>query len=234
MATINLKDNRRAIDYLARDYASFRQALIDLIPAKLPEWTDRSEANFGIVLIELFSYMADILSYYQDRMANEAFLATAVERRSVIQHLRLIGYEMAPASPAAGRLSIMVANNIVDTVEIRAGDQFSTPSSAERPSMLFEYIDTKPLVIDFGAIPPGAAVKPNDTVDPDFKAADPNFKTALDAIPVVEGRSILEEVLGVSDGTPNQRFRLAQPRVLRGSLRVGLKNSAAFTSLGAA
>ena len=68
MATINLRDNRQVIDYLARDYNSFRQALIDLIPAKLPEWTDRSEADFGIVLIELFAYMADILSYYQERI----------------------------------------------------------------------------------------------------------------------------------------------------------------------
>ena len=88
MATINLNDNRQVIDYLARDYDSFRQALVDLIPSKLPEWTDRSEADFGIVLLELVAYMADILSYYQDRLANECFLATAQERRSVIQHLR--------------------------------------------------------------------------------------------------------------------------------------------------
>ena len=84
MATINLRENRQVIDYLARDYNSFRKSLIDLIPAKLPEWTDRSEADFGIAMLELFAYMADILSYYQDRQANEAFLHTAQERRSVI------------------------------------------------------------------------------------------------------------------------------------------------------
>ena len=101
MATINLKDNQQVIDYLARDFLSFRQSLLNLLPAKLPEWTDRSEANFGVVLIELFAYMADILSYYQDRIANEMFLATAQERRNAIQHLRLIGYEMAPAAAAS-------------------------------------------------------------------------------------------------------------------------------------
>ena len=53
-----------------------------------------------MVLIELLAYMADILSYYQDRIANEAFLSTAQERRSVIEHLRLIGYEMPGAAPA--------------------------------------------------------------------------------------------------------------------------------------
>ena len=73
-----------------------------LIPAKLPEWTDHSsEADFGNVLLELFAHMGDILSYYQDRVANESFLGTARTRRSVIEHLRLIGYELATAAPAA-------------------------------------------------------------------------------------------------------------------------------------
>jgi Baseplate J-like protein len=217
MPTIKLRDNRQVIDYLARDYASFRKSLIDLIPAKLPEWTDRSEADFGIVLIELFAYMADILSYYQDRIANEAFLTTAQERRSVIQHLRLIGYEMAPAAAASARLNIVVANNINDTIEIRTGDQFSTPSAPDRKSVLFEYTDTKPLIIALnGANVP--AVKPDGT-------PDPNFKMVVDAIPVKEGRSIVNDVIGVSDGTPNQRFSLAQPGVLRGTLQIVVKTS---------
>jgi hypothetical protein len=219
MATINLKDNRQqVIDYLARDYSSFRKALIDLIPAKLPEWTDRSEADFGIVLIELFAYMADIMSYYQDRIANEAFLATAQERRSVIHHLRLIGYEMVPAAPASARLSIKVGNNVTDTIEIRTGDQFSTSSVAGRQSILFEYTDTKPLVIDFNAPSVVRATKPDGT-------PDPNFKIVPDIIQVQEGRSIVNEVIGVSDGTPNQSFQLAQPRVLRGSLQITLQTS---------
>lgn len=213
MTTINLRNNRQAIDYLARDYASFRKALIDLIPAKLPEWTDRSEANFGIVLIELFAYMADILSYYQDSIANEAFLATAQERRSVIQHLRLIGYEMAPAAPATGRLNVIVGNNVNDTVEIRPGDQFSTPSTAERTSMLFEYVDTKPLVLDLSKLVAGTALKPDGS-------PDPNFKMAANAIPVTEGRSIANEVVGAADGSPNRQFQLAQPRALAGSLQI--------------
>jgi baseplate J-like protein len=218
MPTINLKDNRQVIDYLARDYASFRKALIDLIPAKLPEWTDRSEADFGIVLIELFAYMADILSYYQDRIANEAFLSTAQERRSVIQHLRLIGYEMAPAAPASARLNIVVANNINDTIVIRTGDQFSTASTPDRKSVLFEYTDTKPLIIDLTAPTVIPALKPDGT--PDL-----NFKMVVDAIPVKEGRSIVNDVIGVSDGTPNQRFLLAQPGVLRGTLLVSPQTS---------
>jgi len=213
MATINLRDKRQVIDYLARDYTSFRQALLELIPAKLPEWTDRSEADFGIVLIELFAYLADILSYYQDRLANEAFLTTAQERRSIINHLRLIGYEMAPAAPAAAKLSLIVANSTNQQVEVRRGDQFATASSKERKSVTFEYTDEKPLVIDPSKAAADSAKKPDGTP---LKG----FKEVPSLIPVREGRSIVNEVIGVSDGTPNQRFVLAQPRLLPDSLEI--------------
>src|SRR5262245_29039317 len=215
MATIAIKDGRQVIDYLARDYNSFRQALIDLIPAKLPEWTDRSEADFGIVLIELFAYMGDILSYYQDRIANEAFLTTAQERRSVINHLRLIGYEMGPAAPAAARLSLIVANNVNQVVEIRKGDQFATASSKDRKSLTFEYVDDKPLVIDLSKFDQttNPARKPDGAPLPNFKEVvvfDSEDNSAVGVIPVREGRSINNEALGVSDGAANQRFKLAQ------------------------
>src|ERR1035438_615415 len=153
MATINLVDSQQVIDYTARDYSSFRQEILSIIPAKLPEWSDLSEADFGVVLIEMFSYMADILSYYQDRIANEAFLSTAQQRRSVIEHLRLIGYEMAPAAPASAAISIIVGNNQNQTIEIRQGDQFATATTPDRSSVTFEYTGDKPLVIDLSTLP---------------------------------------------------------------------------------
>ncbi len=213
MTTINLKDNRQVVDYLSRDYDSFRQAVVDLIPSKLPEWTDRSEADFGIVLVELFAYMADILSYYQDRMANEAFLHSAQERRSVIDHLRLIGYELAPAAAAAGRLSVIVANNVNSVVEVRKGDQFATQSGKDRRSVTFEYTGNEPLIIDFSKAVLDSAKKPDGS---SLKA----FKEIADLIPVREGKSIFNELIGTSNGAPNQRFRLAQPKLLRDTLEI--------------
>ena len=71
------------IDYLAKDYASFRQALIDLIPTLVPDWKERHEADLGIALVELLAYVGDQLSYYQDAVANEAYLETARQRISV-------------------------------------------------------------------------------------------------------------------------------------------------------
>lgn len=88
------------IDYMAKDYASFRQALLDLIPTLAPEWQERNPADLGIALVELLAYAGDQLSYYQDAVANEAYLETARQRISVRRHARLIDYQMHDGASA--------------------------------------------------------------------------------------------------------------------------------------
>lgn len=83
-----------ALDYLARDYASFRQMLIDLVAQRNPAWTERSPADIGMALLELFAYEGDHLSYFQDAVANEAFLDTARQRVSAKRHAKLVDYDM--------------------------------------------------------------------------------------------------------------------------------------------
>jgi hypothetical protein len=83
------------IDYMAKDYASFRQALVDYIPTLIPGWTERHEADIGMMLLELLAYIGDDLSYYQDAVANEAFLGSARQRISVRRLVRLIDYTIS-------------------------------------------------------------------------------------------------------------------------------------------
>jgi hypothetical protein len=120
---VNTAGAQPVIDYLTKDYAGFRQGMLNQIPLLLPQWTDRSEADFGVVLIELMAYVADILSYYQDRVANEAFLASATQRRSVADLLRLIDYQIDPAwqrrrsSISTSRLTSVVTGAAAVSVE---------------------------------------------------------------------------------------------------------------------
>ncbi len=190
----------QVIDYMARDYESFKDTMIELIPEVLPEWTDLSEADFGIVLIELFAHMADILSYYQDRIANESFLTTAKERRSVIEHLKLIGYRFSTAAPAAASLTVTVDGSCNDLIKIEKGDAFATKSEKDSPSVRFEYTRETTLEIDFSTI---TAV---------------SNKKQYKGIPVEEGYLIEDEILGTSDGTANQSFVLAQPELILRSI----------------
>lgn len=82
------------IDYLAKDYASFRQLMLDRISTIMPGWTERNPADLGIAVIETLAYAADQLSYYQDAVATEAYLGTARRRVSVRRHARLLDYRM--------------------------------------------------------------------------------------------------------------------------------------------
>jgi hypothetical protein len=82
------------ISYLAKDYASFRKLILDRLAVVMPEWTERHVPDVGITLVELFAYVGDYLSYYQDAMATEAYLDTARQRISVRRHARLVDYLM--------------------------------------------------------------------------------------------------------------------------------------------
>jgi len=88
------------IDYLAKDFLSFRKALSDFSALRYPEWVERSEADFGVMFLESLCALADDLSYTQDRIAAEASLETATQRRSIVRHARLVDYEPRPATSA--------------------------------------------------------------------------------------------------------------------------------------
>jgi hypothetical protein len=83
-----------AISYLAKDYRSFRRLMLGRMAQIMPGWTERSPADLGITLIEMLAYTADRLSYAQDAVATEAYLATARRRSSVRRHARLVDYRM--------------------------------------------------------------------------------------------------------------------------------------------
>jgi hypothetical protein len=124
-----------AIDYLAKDYASFRQGLLDFVSARVPSWTERSEADVGMMLLELFAYTADNLSYMQDRVANEAFLGTATQRRSVAGHLQLLGYQMDEGAAGYTWLQFQVNDVHTLTTEFKVSNQ---PKTANEPVIVFE------------------------------------------------------------------------------------------------
>ena len=65
------------VDYLARDFSSFRRLMLDRMAASMPAWKERNPADLGIALVETLAYAADHLSYFQDAVATEAYLGTA-------------------------------------------------------------------------------------------------------------------------------------------------------------
>lgn len=118
------------IDYLAKDYASFRRVMLDRMAALMPQWTERHAADLGVALVEALAYTADQLSYQQDAVATEAYLGTARRRVSVRRHARLMDYLMSDGCNARTWVQLTVSADVLGTdtdhPAIPAGTKFTT------------------------------------------------------------------------------------------------------------
>jgi hypothetical protein len=100
------------LNYLAKDYASFRQLILDRMALLVPQWTERHVPDIGVTLVELLAYAGDTLSYYQDAVATEAYLGTARQRISVRRHARLVDYRLHEGCNARGWVQVAVSAGV--------------------------------------------------------------------------------------------------------------------------
>ena len=121
-AVITNRPSLRAIEYRIGTYATFRRGCCGRSPdgaghrnasrarprrrpsrrVRWPSWTTRSADDFGIAFLEMWAYLGDILTFYQERIANEAFLRTTVRPQSTTLLVSLIGYRPGPGRAAIG------------------------------------------------------------------------------------------------------------------------------------
>ena len=83
-----------AVDLLTKDFNGFVTLLADWVKVRNPHIADLSGASFERVLVDLLAWSGDMHSYYQDRVANEAFVETAGQRFSLRQHAILLGSKL--------------------------------------------------------------------------------------------------------------------------------------------
>lgn len=114
------------IDYLAKDYDSFRHTLNAAMMQRVPGWQSTSEADLDQVLIDLFSTAGDELSDFQDRVLNEAYLGTARKRVSLARHARLMDYHVHQGNQAVTWLALQISGAIPFTLP----PEFSVKTSA--------------------------------------------------------------------------------------------------------
>jgi Baseplate J-like protein len=108
------------IDYLAKDYASFRRLILDRLAQVMPDWRERHVPDLGIALVELLAYTGDYLSYEQDAVATEAYIGTARRRVSVRRHARLVDYLMHEGCNARAFVCVQTDQEL----ELHEGDYF--------------------------------------------------------------------------------------------------------------
>ncbi len=134
-----------ALDYRIGTHGSFlADMLARLSEYSLPEigadqkqnplaaLTCREGDDFSIALLDGWAIVADVLCFYQERIANEGYLGTATERRSILELARLIGYEPKPGVSASVDLALSLEKGC--NAEIPAGTRVqSLPNPGETP-----------------------------------------------------------------------------------------------------
>lgn len=176
------------VDYTSRDYAAIRDDLITLIPNFVPQWTSRDASDFGIVLLELFAYVGDLLNYYTDRAANEGFITTATQRQTVLDLAKLLNYTPNGISPSTG--TVTLTNGTASAITVLAGTLISATNSTTGNSVLFETDSDITIPARVGSV------------------------DGTGSVGITQGQTVYDETVGYSDGSPSQVFKLAIPSVI--------------------
>jgi len=140
-----LSDDVLSVDLGTRDFEGYRNDALELADSVAPDWTDRSEADVGVTLVESEAFMLDNVSFYQDRCANECLWPSITQRRSIIEQGKHIGYELDPNVSAQVELTFVT--NAAGTVP--AGARVEVDTSDGSDPATFE------LESDFVAAGPG-------------------------------------------------------------------------------
>ncbi len=179
----------RNSDYTSKDFDSIRARLIQLVQSVFPTWTQFQVANFGIVLLEMFSWVGDVLTVYQDNQAGESRIVTARQRRNLLALVKLLGYVPELAGPATTDLSISVDGTLADNCVIAAGQVFRT-QSGDIPFQLLAPLTLTP------STPAGVRTVENSTNETDVYAGNglPSQSTFLATTPFLS-------IVSVNDGS---------------------------------
>ena len=95
------------VNYTSKDFSSIKQDLIDYTKSYFPDtYKDFNETSPGMMLIELSSYVGDVLSYYIDYNYKENVLSTATEKRNVVRLAEFLGYKTNNITPSVVRLKV--------------------------------------------------------------------------------------------------------------------------------
>jgi hypothetical protein len=196
-----------AISYRVGTYSSFLQTMLAAlsgsdVPA-LAGLRTRDNSDFSIALVDAWSEVLDILTFYTERLANEAYLGTAVEARSVFELVRLIGYTPSPGVSASATLVFTLASSpgAPATVPIPAGTRVqSVPGPGQQPAV-FETSTDLTATIAANAIPAAT------TQSAQLSAGDTSTWVAGTANNISPGDALL--FIAAPGGTPTPSLGVA-------------------------
>lgn len=134
-------DIAAGLDALPRQLRTFpdiRRALLAALPTMpaLRDWRARNSQDLGLMLLEMWAYVADVLGFYDERIANESYIRTAQRRPSLRRLVQLLGY--VPAPGIAGQIVLAAIADGRSNVTLPVGTGFRSDAFADQPPQVFE------------------------------------------------------------------------------------------------
>jgi len=152
-----------SISYRVGDHRRFFQTMLSQIQVRpeLRRFTSREDSDFSISLLDAWALIADILAFYQERLANESYLRTARERRSALELARLLGYGLSPGVAASAYLAFDLedAPGSPGTAIIDVGTKVQSTPGQDEKAQIFETIERLEARAEWSAIRPKQAEK---------------------------------------------------------------------------
>jgi hypothetical protein len=203
------------IDYTGRDYYSLRDALITRVKDRVntnstSKWYGNDPADFGVALIEAFSYMGDVVSYYIDRIANESSIFTATQRESIYNLAIGLGY--TPSGYKSATCSIRFTRTASGSAAtIPAGTQVTGTVTVNDTTVRLTFTTTEAAVFAIGV----TVITVSGTHGEYVSTRTANAASGAG--------DIAGELIGRSDGTAFQSYAFRESQVVDGTTTVYVK-----------
>ncbi len=149
-----------AIRYRIGTFGSFRRAMLDEVarpdllgdrPNPFATWHEGAAGDYQTAFVDLWAYLADILTFYQERIANEVYLPTASQRDSLRRLVELIGYRPGPGAAASAQLAFTIEKG--KQLSVPAGFRVSSRAGPGKPAAIFETSAAVTALGEHSAIP---------------------------------------------------------------------------------
>lgn len=190
------------LDYATKDYDGFLQMFKDTIPVLTPEWTDMSDTDQGMVILQLLAYALHIQSYNIDKGIAENLIQLAKTKKSVLLLSKFLGYEIKTQQASTSTVTFTKKSASLNKQVVIPARTKITTDPALGEVVIFETDDS--LIIPTGV--------------------------TSGTINVTQGESTLREEIGVGTGDANQKFLIKTLEVLHGSIFLQTIESGAIFS----
>ncbi len=195
MSDLSTTRNSPVVDYTSVDFDGMKADLITYAQANYADrWTDFNDDQFAVVMVDILSYLHDLLHYQLNAILRETFAATVLRRQNLIHIGKIYDYEPTPPKSSYVDLKMTLDPSGTYPFPISKDDQFSNGNSEGDEVFFSPVSDTTVLAYAPGGI----------------------------TVSCVEGERWSNQLIGVSNGNPNQRWQFPQDSVVVDSISISV------------